>query len=105
MLAVGFSPIGATVNVTVGAASANVALTKAGANSTTLRLANIGSVVSFVEFGTSSGVAATLAASMPIPINSVVYVEVGPSITHMAAIGSGAGSVLYATAGLGGVYG
>lgn len=105
MLAVGFSPIGATVNVTVGAASANVALTKAGAGTTTIRLANLGTVISFVEFGTSSSVAATLAASMPIPINGVVYVDVGPSITHMAAISTGAGSVVYATAGLGGIYG
>lgn len=100
----GFTPIGATVNIAVGAGSANVALTKAGAGTTTLRIANLGTVISFVEFGGSS-VAATLAASLPVPINGVVYVEVGPSVTHAAAISTGAGSTVYFTAGLGGIYG
>jgi len=100
----GFTPVGATVNLTVSGASQALALNTAGAGDTVYRIANLGTLVTFVTFG-SSAVTTTASVGMPIPINGVVYVSLGNSVTHLAAIGSGAGSVLYVTAGAGGVYG
>ncbi len=100
----GFTPIGATVNLTVSGANQVLALNTAGNNTTVYRIANLGTLVTFVALGTAATVV-TAANGLPIPINGVVYLEAGPSVTHIAAIGSGAGSVLYVTAGMGGVYG
>lgn len=86
------SPSGPTVNVTVGTASASVAVPN---QPDYVLLTNVGTQTAFVEV--SSGVAtATLAASFPLLPNATRVVATR-SIANVAAIATAAGSVLYVT--------
>lgn len=94
-----FGWVGATVNTAVTGTSANVAITRSGIGTQTIRVANIGTVTIFIEMGTSSGITATTAASMPVLANTVETFLLPNNITHLAAIASGAGSTMYVTTG------
>ncbi len=80
---------GQTVNVSFSgsASSAQVALASRASNgSDTIRVFNALTVTAYVKFGTSSSVAATTSADMPIPTGSVEAFSLPPGITNVAAI-------------------
>lgn len=89
---------GGTVNVTVIASVATVAVSPAGVGSRTVRLFNSGTNVIFVNFGDST-VTATLTNSMPMLPNSVETFYFHNDWTTIAAISGATGNTLYATMG------
>jgi hypothetical protein len=88
---------GATVNVDVGAASANVALSSGQA----MLVTNNGTATAWIAFGNDNTVVATLAAGMPIGpgLSRILSVPVG--CTYVAAIAAGATGKIYFTPGIG----
>lgn len=95
-----FSPIGATVAVTVTGTTASGALTApVSTQGYSVRVYNAGTVAAFIKFGVA-GITATT-ADMPIPAGGVETFEVSPTTTTIAAINSGTSGTLYATAGKG----
>ena len=91
-----FKP-GTTVSIDAGVATANIALPNSGR---TLRIANVGTVAVFIEFGDVS-VAAVVATSMPILPGSVeLFDRVGPT-GYVAAITASSTARVSITAGLG----
>lgn len=100
-MSVVFAPTGATVNVAAPAAtSESVALTGlTGIAGGVVRVYNATDVLQFVEFGAGSATAVA-ASSLPIASGAVEYIEVGPSITHAAAIESATSEgAIYFTSG------
>jgi len=96
-----FTPVGATVVLAVTTASASVARTSIGLpGGAILRIANIGTTVAFVEFGTSS-VTASLSTSFPVLPGTVESFGINPQATHVAAITAGGSTTLHLTTGLG----
>lgn len=95
-----FRPVGATVTRAVTTTSANVARTAFGFSNEPcrIRVANVGSVVAFVEFG-GNAVAATVAASIPILPNTVEIFEIRGDETHVAAITASSTATVYLTTG------
>jgi len=95
-----FTPVGDTVNVAVGVATASVAVTRPSIGTQAVRLFNSGTNVIYVSFGTS-GVAATVAISIPMLPNSIEIFGLPNGVTHVAAISGIAGNTLYITTGEG----
>ena len=95
-----FTPQLATVNIAVTGTSASVALNNTvGISGNQVRIFNNGSSVSFIAFGTSSSVTATI-TSIPIAPNSVEVMGVPGGTTYIAAIGT-TGNTIYFTMGEG----
>lgn len=94
-----FGWTGVTVNTAVTGTSANVAVTRPGIGTQTVRIVNVGTNTIFIEMGTSSGITATTTTSMPMLANTVETFLLPNNITHIAAISSGAGSTMYVTTG------
>lgn len=97
-----FQPQGSTVNISASNVSSNVALTGAG-NGGTVRVFNAGTATIFLAFGTSSSVAATTTAGIPIPSGMREVYTLPPTITHAAAITASSTATVYFTTGQGGV--
>jgi len=94
---------GVTVNIAVTASSANVAVFSAPLTTVPnmqVRFFNSGTNTTFVEFGTSSAVAATTSTSVPLAGNSIEVFTVPYGTTYIAAIGT-SGNTLYMTPGEG----
>lgn len=97
-----FSPSSTTVNISVGASTANVKLTNQ-RGEVQVRVVNNGSATAWIAFG-DSNVAATLAASAPMPPASIdIFTVVAPysGDLYVAAIAAGATGVVYFTPGAG----
>ena len=96
-----FAPMaGATVNVDVAAATANVQVMPTGTSGLyQVCLMNAGTATAWVRFGDNT-VTATLAGGFPIGPNQIGLISV--TGTHMAAIAAGATGKVYATPGAGG---
>lgn len=97
-----FSPAnGATRSITVSAASQALAF-PAGLDSPQLLLTNVGTLTTFVRLSPTTDTTAATTADMPIAPNAsrVVTRATGDAMT-LRAIGSGAGSILYVTPGIG----
>lgn len=96
---------GGTVNFTASSGSNNVQLDSGGISAATeYRIFNSGSVTVFIEFGTSSAVAASVTTSMPVASGVVEYLR--PPVSnvadyYLAGITSSSTSVVYVTAGEG----
>ena len=88
----------ATVNLTAGVASTNVALPAAGEQ---LRLYNAHTATVFYELGTSSASTAATTTGVPLPAGAVEVISVGPQHTYLAAIAASGSGTLYATKGNG----
>lgn len=88
----------ATVNINVASSSDRVALASGGRFSAVL-VTNVGTATAWIRFGDSS-VAATTAASIPIPAGSAA-VFAGGHWTHVAAIAAGSTGRIYFTPGEG----
>lgn len=94
---------GSSVLITLGAASVAVAVPAVTAGGT-IRLANSGSTVIFVRFGTSTAVA--VVTDMAMLPNTVETFKVKDKLStggtlYVAAIAGGAGNTLYITPGEG----
>jgi hypothetical protein len=97
-----FSPAnGATRNIVVSASSQALVF-PAGLDSPQLLLVNSGTLVTFVRLSPTSDTAAATTADMPLLPNTsrIVTRATGDAMT-LRAIGSGAGSTLYVTPGIG----
>lgn len=93
-----FRPTGdATVNIDVGAASANVALTDAPQQ----RVMNNGTATAWIKFGADNTVAATIAAGMPVGPGTALVVTVPTGAAYVAAIAAGATGKIHFTPGAG----
>lgn len=88
-----------TVNLAVTNASSRVQLAGAAGASKAVRVVNKGAQDVFIEFGSSTVVAAT-ATGMIVPANQTEVFEVGLA-THMAAITAASTATVYATSGVG----
>ena len=96
-----FTPVGATVVLSVTTSSGNAARTMINsAGGAELRIANTGVVTAFVEFGGGS-VAATTTASFPVLPGTVEVFGINPLATHVAAITSASSTTLHLTTGRG----
>ena len=96
-----FTPTYATVNISAGSTTANVALGNSAGDAVDVRVCNHCTVAIFINFGASS-VTASASTSMPIAAGGVEILSFGPSVTHMAAItASASNQAIYATAGQG----
>lgn len=84
---------GATVNIDVAAASANVALS----SGEQVWICNDGTATAWLKFGNDNTVAATLAAGFPIKSGVDVVLTLPPGTTHVAAIAAGATGKVYFT--------
>lgn len=94
-----FMPIhNATVNIVVGAASANVLI----GSPTHVRIMNNGTATAWVALG-ASGLTTTLAAGIPVGPGLAVEIAVPPSLVNApvygAAIAAGATGTVYFTPG------
>lgn len=95
-----FAPLGATVNITVGAASARVAV----GNCDQVRVMNNGTATVWIAFGDGT-VTTTTGAGMPVgpgvtEVLSVPLNLVGAA-PNIAAIAAGATGIIYFTPGTG----
>lgn len=90
-----------TVNVTVGTASANVAVPAPNIGVRSVRLVNSGSNLIFVEFGRDNTIVATTTGSMPMLPNTERIFLLPNDVTYVAAISGTAGNTLYVTVGEG----
>lgn len=94
-----FRKLGSSVNIAATTTSASVAL---GVGCGSVRVYNNGTVLMWVEFGSSSGVTAVQGTSIPIPAGAVETLEVPSGTTHAGArTDSGTGTVHF-TPGEGG---
>lgn len=97
--------VGGTVNFTASNATSNTQLNPSGVSiATEYRIFNSGAVTVFVEFGNSSGVAASASTSMPIPAGAVEFCRPpanAGSDYYLAAITASSTAVVYVTAGEG----
>lgn len=92
-----FRPTGGdTVNVVVGAASANVLLSSAQQQ----RVMNNGTATAWIKFGDNT-VAATLAAGIPVGAGVTEVLTIPPGSTYVAAIAAAATGTIYFTPGAG----
>lgn len=96
-----FDRFGNTVNLAVLATTANVQVIPIVAGSHTVRIANIGTNVVFVEFGTPNTTAATVTTSMPLLPNSVETFWFHNDWQYVAAIAASTGNTIYVTTGEG----
>jgi len=97
-----FHPGNPSQTITVGTSSAATALNGSTNNMRlAVELQNAGSAVVFVEFGYSSGVTATVAASYPILPGQSKLVTIPAGTTHVATISGTASQTLYVTVGMG----
>ncbi len=96
-----FAPQGTTKNITAATVSSNVALSvlDVAPNSRNVRVFNSTSVIVFIEFGTSSSVAAVVATSMPIPPGGVETFNAPGEVTYVAGITGAGGGTCYFTEG------
>lgn len=94
-----FSQKGSTVNLAVTASTGNVAITRPGVGTQTVRILASGNDPVFLNFGTSSAVTATLAAGMPMLGNTIETFLLPNDITHIAAISTGTATTIYITTG------
>lgn len=94
-----FTPTGTTKNITASASSSRVALPVFTATRS-VRVYNATDVVVFIEFGTVTTDAA-VATSMPIGPGGTEWMEIGPSVTHVAGITAAGGGTVYFTEGRG----
>ena len=83
-----FSPLGASV--TVAATASSVSGTLPGTAGGACLVYNNGSVYVAVAFGKGAAPTATL-NDTPIPPNTALVLSIPEDVTHVAAIGSGAG--------------
>ena len=92
-----FKALGATVNIDVGATTANVAL---GQVSPEVRVMNNGTATAWIAWG-GSAVAGVLATSIPVGpgVTEVFGIPVGA--TYAAAIAAGSTGKIYFTPGIG----
>lgn len=97
-----FSPAGATVSITAGAASASVALTNTGEGGATreIRIHNSGVNIVFLDFG-NAAVAAAAATGMPVAPGATEKISLAAGCTHVAAIAPTGTPVVYFTSGRG----
>jgi hypothetical protein len=93
-----FSPQGDTANLTVTASSQAVALNKTTGEEGTARVHNSDTTDTFVAFGIST-VSVTAAAGIPLAPGETAFIDLGPGVTHMAAIGSANTKKVYVTWG------
>ena len=96
-----FSPVGATTNLTASATTSNVILDNMTGQPRSVRVYNPTAAIVFIEFGASSAVEAAVATSLPLGPGAVEWFEIGPAVTHMAAITSAGGGTVYASEGQG----
>ena len=89
---------GDTVHLSVGTTTSNVAATRSGMGTQSIRIVNSGTNVIFINIGTST-VTAAVATGMPILPYSVETFMLGKDDTHVAAICSATGNTLYITTG------
>lgn len=94
-----FGSVGNTVNLTVGTATANVAITRAGLGTQSIRLTNIGANVIFFTLGKDNTATASLTTSVPVLPNSVETFLLPNDMSYIAAISAATGNTLYVTTG------
>lgn len=86
------------ISFSASASSANVALPSRSSNGNeTIRVFNGLSVTAFIKFGTSSSLAATTSADVPIPSGQTEAFACPPDYTYVAAIpaSSASGNVYF----------
>jgi len=88
-----------TVNATVAATTANIALSKTAVNQQIMVQSLAGNAVAFINFGNSTVTVAT-ATGTPILPGQIYLFTVGADVTNVATIGT-AGNTLYFTSGIG----
>lgn len=88
---------GATVNIDVGAASANILLTAGVAQ----RIQNNGTATAWINFGPDNTVTATIAAGMPIGPGAIEIITPPVGATYVAAIAAAATGKIHFTPGSG----
>lgn len=93
-----FMQKGNTVNISVGTSSSNVAATRSGMGTQSIRVVNAGSNIVFINIGVSTVTTATT-TGMPILPYSAETFMLGKDDTHIAAISTATGNVLYITTG------
>jgi len=96
-----FSPAGkgTTVKLSVSATTSRVALSSFG-DGRNVRFFNRGTKLCYLKFGDST--VESTASAMPLPSGAIEIFEIGPEITHVAAIcDSTETATLYATSGKG----
>lgn len=95
-----WDPVGNPVTLTVGTASAQVALGYTALSPqpsplpNTARVCNTGSVAAFIVFGTSSGVAATQGTGSLVPAGQCGHFSLAGAMSNVAAIGTAASSLI-----------
>ena len=97
-----FRPFGnnQTVNITTTAASQNLAFpARNGTNA--VRIVNLGTDPSFIEFAQVAGVTAAAATSIPLLPNSAEVFTLANDVVGLRVVGAAGGSVLYVTVGEG----
>ena len=99
MTPTGFSPTGTTKNIAATTTSGRVALPVYTTNRT-VRAYNATGGVAFIEFGQAT-VAAVVATSMPLGPGATEFFDVGPGVTHVAAILAAGAGTIYFTEGQG----
>ena len=93
-----FTPIGTTKSITASTATSSVAL-PVFTIPRTVRVYNAAGVVVFLEFGISTIDATT--SSTPFGPGATEFIDVGPSVTHVAGITAAGGGTVYFTEGKG----
>ena len=94
--------------LTVGTASANVALSNTNTDLVQALFVNVGANVVYINLGTDNTVTAgvpasgTPASGIPLLPNSALVLAIGTA-TYVAAIAAAAGNTLFVTVGSGGI--
>jgi len=97
-----FYPLPAsTVNINAGTSSANVALVDRAGAEGTIRVVNPSIINIFIEFGTSSSVAASLTTSILMPPGAMELFRLPQNVTYVAAITASSTGYIYFTPGKG----
>ena len=96
----GFSPVGTTKSLSVSGATNRVALPVLAAMPRTVRVLNDLAEKVFIEFGVSD-VNAVTTTSLPLGAGAVEFFEIGPAVTHMAAVSASGSGTVYVTEGQG----
>ena len=96
-----FTPFGtATTALSTSNSTASAALTlPTGPSQFSVRVFNAMTVTGFIQFGGSTVTAAT--TNMPIPAGGVEVFQIGPGVTHAAAITASGSGTIYFTPGMG----
>ena len=95
-----FSHVSPTLSIAVPATAVSLVPTRANFGTQTLRIANVGDDVIFVELGEgTTAPAVTATTGVPILPNTTMFLLLRREVNFISAIGLAGGSTMYVTTG------